>query len=577
MNEAAVRELSEDPRPVGAATHGSLDVTDTESVDSAIASATAAQGRVDALVNCVGITGRTGLNSHEVPIPDFDSVLTVNLRGGFLLSRAVLPGMVERRYGRILHVASIAGKEGNAGMVSYSSSKAGLIGTVKAQGKEYATTGVTINALAPAVIQTPLVDAMPAAQVKYMTHKIPMNRLARWLKSPRWSPSRSHPPPRSSPVSPGTSPAAERRTRSDPSQQAGIEMIMGDQVRIGILGAAGEAAEGHIRGFQSTSRAVVTTVADVNRAKLQRRARLLGIENVAATAEELVNADNVDAVVVATPDHLHAQHASMALAAGKHVLCEKPTSTTRADAARLVELVRAHDRVFLGGHVYHFRPDYRLLAEAYRRGDIGTAWLVEGDYVSNLASMYGATGRTPWRSDPTHPQDILLGGGCHPLGLMRWVLQDEVVEVSAYSNHLAEPRLPLDDCYVAILRFSGGAIGRLTAAAGSRGHVPDGGHVKLRGTAGSLWSGCLYRDDTEHHSPYPIRDFGHETRHIGPRVRDTRQVHYWAEQAEHFLDCVEGKSQPMTSVIDSARVVAALTACVESARTHRTIAVDNDF
>lgn len=241
---------------------------------------------------------------------------------------------------------------------------------------------------------------------------------------------------------------------------------MVDQVRIGVLGAAGEAAEGHIRGFQSTARAVVTTVADVNRAKLQQRAQLLGIENVAASVEELVNANNVDAVVVATPDHLHAKHASMALAAGKHVLCEKPTSTTRADAARLVELVRAHDRVFLGGHIYHFRPDYRLLAEAYRRGDIGTAWLVEGDYVSNLTSMYGATGRTPWRSDPIHPQDIMLGGGCHPLGLMRWVLQEEVVEVSAYSNHLAEPRLPLDDCYVAILKFSGGAIGRLTAAAG---------------------------------------------------------------------------------------------------------------
>lgn len=177
VDEAAVRELAEDFRMAGAATHGPLDVTDTDSVDRAIASAAAALGGVDALVNCVGITGRTGINSHEVPIPDFDKVVTVNLRGAFLLSRAVLPGMVERGYGRILHVASIAGKEGNAGMVSYSASKAGLIGMVKAQAKEYATTGVTINALAPAVIQTPLVEAMPAAQVKYMTDKIPMNRL----------------------------------------------------------------------------------------------------------------------------------------------------------------------------------------------------------------------------------------------------------------------------------------------------------------------------------------------------------------------------------------------------------------
>jgi predicted dehydrogenase len=352
---------------------------------------------------------------------------------------------------------------------------------------------------------------------------------------------------------------------------------MDDKIRIGVVGAAGEAAEGHIRGFQSTSRAEVTTVGDLNYPKLRDRAAILGIPNVVGSVEELVNADNVDAVVVATPDHLHAEHVSMALSAGKHVLCEKPTSTTRADAARLVELVRTTGKIFLGGHVYHFRPDYRLLAEAYRRGDIGTAWLIEGDYVSNLADMYGADGRTPWRSDATHPQDIMLGGGCHPMGLMRWVLQDEVVEVTAYSNHLSEPVLPLDDCYVAILRFAGGAIGRLTTAAGSRGKVPDGGHVKVRGTTGSLWSGCLYRDDTEHHAPYPIRDFGYETKHIGPRVWDTRQVHYWAEQAEHFLDCVQGKAEPQTSVVDSARVVSALTACVESARTHRPVTVDNNF
>ncbi len=84
--------------------------------------------------------------------------------------------MLKNNYGRILHIASIAGKEGNAGMVAYSSSKAAVIGMTKVQGKEYAETGITINALAPAVIQTALVDAMPAEQVKYMTDKIPMKR-----------------------------------------------------------------------------------------------------------------------------------------------------------------------------------------------------------------------------------------------------------------------------------------------------------------------------------------------------------------------------------------------------------------
>lgn len=153
-----------------------VDVTIEAEVQAAVAAVSAKFGGVDIAVNCAGITGRTNLKSHEVPLDDFDRVLRTNLHGTFLVSKYVLPLMIGRGYGRILNIASIAGKEGNAGMVAYSSSKAAVIGLTKVQGKEYAGTGVTINALAPAVIQTPLVDAMPAEQVKYMTDKIPMKR-----------------------------------------------------------------------------------------------------------------------------------------------------------------------------------------------------------------------------------------------------------------------------------------------------------------------------------------------------------------------------------------------------------------
>jgi NAD(P)-dependent dehydrogenase (short-subunit alcohol dehydrogenase family) len=133
-------------------------------------------GRIDILVNSAGVTGKTNLKSHEVELNDFRFVFEVNVAGSFLTSRAVLPYMLKRNYGRILHIASIAGKEGNAGMVAYSASKAAVIGMTKVQGKEYAETGITINALAPAVIRTQMVDALPDDQVKYMTDKIPMKR-----------------------------------------------------------------------------------------------------------------------------------------------------------------------------------------------------------------------------------------------------------------------------------------------------------------------------------------------------------------------------------------------------------------
>jgi 3-oxoacyl-[acyl-carrier protein] reductase len=153
-----------------------VDVSSPERVDEAVAAIVAEFGRVDILLNSAGITGKTNLKSHEVDVKDFERVFSLNVLGSFLTCKAVLPHMVAQNYGRILNVASIAGKEGNAGMVAYSSSKAAVIGMTKSMGKEYAETGITINALAPAVVRTAMVAAMPEAQVEYMTSKIPMKR-----------------------------------------------------------------------------------------------------------------------------------------------------------------------------------------------------------------------------------------------------------------------------------------------------------------------------------------------------------------------------------------------------------------
>ena len=172
------------------------DVTDERTIAPAIDRIVRALGSLEALVNCAGITGKTNVKGHEVDLADFDAVYRINLRGALVVAQAVLPRMLAQNYGRILHVASIAGKEGNAGMAAYSASKAGLIGLVKSMAKDYAETGVTINALAPAVIQTPLVDALPQATIDYMTAKIPMHRcgtleevaaMIAWIVSPACS------------------------------------------------------------------------------------------------------------------------------------------------------------------------------------------------------------------------------------------------------------------------------------------------------------------------------------------------------------------------------------------------------
>jgi len=180
----------------GRAIAGRVDVAEDASIGPAIDAAVKSLGHIDGLVNCAGITGNTNIKAHDVDPEDFDRVCRINLRGAFMLSRRVLPHMLARNYGRLLHVASIAGKEGNAGMTAYSASKAGLIGMVKSMAKDYVDRGITINALAPAVIRTPMVDAMPKASQDYMTAKIPMGRcgeleeaaqMIAWIVSPACS------------------------------------------------------------------------------------------------------------------------------------------------------------------------------------------------------------------------------------------------------------------------------------------------------------------------------------------------------------------------------------------------------
>jgi len=154
-----------------------VNVTDPKNVEEAFAKVIARHGRLDVLVQAAGITGKTGIKTHEVSPENFDLVYKINVKGIFLCCKYALPTMVKQGYGRIVNIASVAGKEGNAGMLAYSTSKAAVIGLTKVIGKEFAEAGnITVNALAPAVIRTPMVAAMPVQQVKYMTDKIPMKR-----------------------------------------------------------------------------------------------------------------------------------------------------------------------------------------------------------------------------------------------------------------------------------------------------------------------------------------------------------------------------------------------------------------
>ncbi|WP_010183393.1 SDR family NAD(P)-dependent oxidoreductase [Sphingomonas sp. PAMC 26605] len=161
---------------VGAASVVALDVADRAAVEAAASESLAALGKIDILVASAGITGATA-PVHEYPVDSWLRVFDINVNGLFYCCRAIVPYMLAAGYGRIVNVASVAGKEGNPDASAYSASKAAVIGLTKSLGKELAGKGVIVNALTPATFESPILAQLPQSQVDYMRSKIPMGRL----------------------------------------------------------------------------------------------------------------------------------------------------------------------------------------------------------------------------------------------------------------------------------------------------------------------------------------------------------------------------------------------------------------
>ncbi len=154
------------------------DIRRSADLERAVAGIEAEHGRLDVLVNSAGVSGDS-LRTVEVSDAEWERVLAINATGSFYAVRAVLPGMVARSYGRIVLIASIAGKEGNPMAAAYSASKAAVIAMTKSIGKDVAGTGVLVNCVAPAVIETPMLGDITQEHIDYMVERIPLGRMGR--------------------------------------------------------------------------------------------------------------------------------------------------------------------------------------------------------------------------------------------------------------------------------------------------------------------------------------------------------------------------------------------------------------
>ena len=271
-----------------------------------------------------------------------------------------------------------------------------------------------------------------------------------------------------------------------------------------------------------------------------------------------------DVVVIAGPDHLHAVQAIEAAEEKCNVLVEKPLATTLDDARSIIAAVEANGVKAMTDQTMRYVPPFRQMSRAAAAGEIGTVFYIQGDYVHDMSSYYSPDGEyyTPWRADPVYPQNILLGGGCHPIDLMLWTLEKPAVEVFCYSSKMCVPDFPSDDCYLVSIRFESGATGKIYVASGCSGHGM-GDFLEIYGTEGTLSKGKLIRRDLD---PVTL-DIPAEETVIGG--------HGWGGSVEDFLDYLDGTIENPIPLLEGARTVALCEAALESIRSGKPVRVQS--
>ena len=271
-----------------------------------------------------------------------------------------------------------------------------------------------------------------------------------------------------------------------------------------------------------------------------------------------------DAVIVAGPDHLHAEQALAAIDMECHVLIEKPLATKLSDARLIIKAAEKTGVCVMTDHTMRYVHPYGQMAMIAKRGEIGTLFFIQGDYIHDMWSYYSPEGKdhTAWRTDPEHPQNILLGGGCHAIDLILWTVGAPVLEVTCYSNKLSVPEFPDDDCYILIMRFENGVLGKVHVASGCSGHG-YGDFLEVYGDQGTLTKGSLIMRGED---PRPIKQ---------DSAQSVVGGHGWGGSVTAFLDVLDGKIKNPISAREGAKTVALCEAAIRSAKLHTSVPVES--
>lgn len=344
------------------------------------------------------------------------------------------------------------------------------------------------------------------------------------------------------------------------------------KIRFGVISASGM-AESHMTAIRENPFAELAAICDIDWEKARRAAEKFSLseENVYRNYLDLLARQDVDAVVICTPDQLHRSMTENALAAGKHVLCEKPMALTREDCAAMVEAGRKSDKKLMIGQICRYTPGFRKAKELIDEGKIGELFYVESEYAHDYREIIPDASN--WRADPH--RSGFLGGGCHAVDLLRWIAGDPI-EVMAYANKKMLRYLPTDDCTIAILKFPREVIGKVFVSIGCKRDYTM--RSVFYGSMGTIIVDNTTPSLTLYQAEWNSRELvGQKAEEIPILCPVSLSNHNTIGEIADFVDAIRMDAPVKTDSLQGAATVAASLAVLASVQTGKPVQPDYTF
>jgi len=340
-----------------------------------------------------------------------------------------------------------------------------------------------------------------------------------------------------------------------------------EKLVVGVIGLGMGAA--HLKGAISYG-AEIGLICDTDPAKLGKVGdeQKIPAEKRTTDYHDIVNNKDINVVIIATPDRQHREQIEECLAAGKHIMCEKPLALTREDIVAIVKAVEAHPECrFMIGQICRFTPAFVKAKEIIDKGIIGELYFVESEYAHDYLHMFEANPDN-WRSDPV--RNGVVGGGCHAVDLLRWLTGSDPFEVYAHGTHKLLPYVEYDDANLAIMKFPGDVMGKVFVSTGCKRNYTM--RTCIYGTKGTL----IFDNRSDDMQGFFADENGHFN---GKPILIPVEInnHNATAEFKSFADALKSGKEIETTVYEGAKTVEACLAIIESSKTGKIVNPDYNF